>query len=70
MCLSVGVMLMPESIILGGAERIRGFSFKTCNEYDIGLETPKSVGLKLKWWYKLAIMPEDRYVCTLTAIQS
>ena len=55
-----------ESIILGGAKRILGCSFKTCNEAvrgDMGLETLKSQRdrAKLKWWYKLATMPEDRF---------
>ena len=55
-----------ESIILGGAKRILGCSFKTCNEAvrgDMGIETLKSRRdrAKLKWWYKLATMPEDRF---------
>ena len=55
-----------ESIILGGAKRILGCSSKTCNEAvrgDMGLETLKSRRdrAKLKWWYKLATMPEDRF---------
>ena len=55
-----------ESIILGGAKRILGCSSKTCNEAvrgDMGLETLKSQRdrAKLKWWYKLATMPEDRF---------
>ena len=41
-------------------------SSKTCNEAvraDMGLETLKSRRdkAKLKWWYKLATMPQDRY---------
>ena len=55
-----------ESIILGGAKQILGCSSKTCNEAvrgDMGLETLKSRRdrAKLKWWYKLAAMPEDRF---------
>ena len=55
-----------ESIILGGAKRILGCSSKTCNEVvrgDMGIETLKSRRdrAKLKWWYKLATMPEDRF---------
>ena len=43
-----------------------GCSSKTCNEAvrgDMGLETLKSQRdrAKLKWWYKLATMPEDRF---------
>ena len=55
-----------ESTILGGAKRILGCSSKTCNEAvrgDMGLETLKSRSdrAKLKWWYKLAAIPEDRF---------
>ena len=55
-----------ESIILGGAKQILGCSSKICNEAvrgDMGLETLKSQWdrAKLKWWYKLATMPEDRF---------
>ena len=53
-----------ESIILDGAKRILGCSSKTCNEAvrgDMGLDTLKSRRAKLKWWYKLATLPEDRY---------
>ena len=52
-----------ESIILGGAKRILGCSSKTCNEAGKGLETLKSRRdrAKIKWWYKLATMPEDRF---------
>ena len=55
-----------ESTILGGAKRILGYSSKTCNEAvrgDMGLETLKSQRdrAKLKWWYKLATMAEDRF---------
>ena len=54
-----------ESIILDGAKRILGCS-KTCNEAvggDMGLDTLQSCRdrAKLKWWYKLATLPEDRY---------
>ena len=55
-----------ESIILDGAKRIFGCSSKTCNEAvrgDMGLDTLQSRRdrAKLKWWYKLATLPEDRY---------
>ena len=43
-----------------------GCSSKTCNEVvrgDMGLDTLQSRRdrAKLKWWYKLATLPEDRY---------
>ena len=52
--------------ILDGAKRILGCSSKTCNEAvrgDMGLDTLQSRRdrAKLKWWYKLATLPEDRY---------
>ena len=52
--------------ILDGAKRILGCSSKTCNEAvkrDMGLDTLQSCRdrAKLKWWYKLATLPEDRY---------
>ena len=55
-----------ESIILDGAKRILGCSSKTCNEAvrgDMDLDTLQSRRdrAKLKWWYKLATLPEDRY---------
>ena len=55
-----------ESIILDGAKRILGCSSKTCNEAvrgDMSLDTLQSRRdrSKLKWWYKLATLPEDRY---------
>ena len=55
-----------ESIILDGAKQILECSSKTCNEAvrgDMGLDTLQSCRdrAKLKWWYKLAILPEDRY---------
>ena len=51
-----------ESIILDGAKRILGCSSKTCNEAvrgDMVLDTLQSCRdrAKLKWWYKLAILP-------------
>ena len=52
-----------ESVMLGGAKRILGCSSKTCNEAvrgDMGLETLQGKS-KLKVWYKLASMSEDRY---------
>ena len=55
-----------ESIILGGAKRIQGCSSKTCKEAvrgDMGLETLKSQRdtARLKWWYKLVTMPDNRF---------
>ena len=55
-----------ESVVLGGAKKILGCSSKTCNEAvrgDMGLETLRSRRdkAKLKWWYKLATMHQDRY---------
>ena len=55
-----------ESIILDGAKRILRYSSKTCNEAvrgDMGLDTLQSRRdrAKLKWWYKLATLLEDRY---------
>ena len=55
-----------ESIILDGAKQILGCSSKTYNEAvrgDMGLDTLQSRRdrAKLKWWYKLATLPEDRY---------
>ena len=55
-----------ESIILNGAKQILGCSSETCNEAvrgDMGLDTLQSCRdrAKLKWWYKLATLPEDRY---------
>ena len=52
-----------ESIILDGAKWILGCSSKTCNEAvrgDMGLDTLQSCRdrAKLKWWYKLATLPE------------
>ena len=54
-----------ESIILDGAKQILGCFSKTCNEAvrgDVGLDTLQSCRdrAKLKWWYKLATLPEDR----------
>ena len=51
---------------MGGAKRILGCSSKTCNEAvrgDMGLESLKGRRdrAKLKWWYKVASLPEDRY---------
>ena len=55
-----------KSIILDEAKRILGCSSKTCNEVvkgDISLDTLQSRrdSAKLKWWYKLSTLPEDRY---------
>ena len=55
-----------ESIILGGEKKILGCSSKTCSEAvwgDMGLETLKSRRdrVKLKWWYKICRLPDNRY---------
>ena len=55
-----------ESIKLDGAKQVLGCSSKTCNEAgrgDMGLDTLQSLRdrAKLKWWYKLATLPEDMY---------
>ena len=55
-----------ESILLDEAKPILGCSSMTCNEVvrgDMGLDTLQSCRdrAKLKWWYKLATLPEDRY---------
>ena len=55
-----------ESILLDGAKRILGCSSKTCNEAvrgDISLDTLQRCRdrAKLKWWYKLTNLSEDRY---------
>ena len=55
-----------ESIILDGAKRILGCSSKTCNEairghMDLDTLQSRRDRTKLKWWYKLATLHEDRY---------
>ena len=55
-----------ESIMIGGAKRILGCSSRTCNEAvrgDMGLDSlqGRRDKAKLKWWYKVATMPEHRY---------
>ena len=52
--------------MLGGAKCILGCSSRTCNEAvrgDMGLESLRGHRdkAKLKWWYKLACMEDDRY---------
>ena len=52
--------------MLGGAKHILGCSSKTCNEavrVDMGLETlqGRRDEAKLKLWYKLASISEDKY---------
>ena len=61
-----GRQILWESIILDGAKRIIDCSSKTCNEAvrgDMDLDTLQSRRdrAKLKLWYKLATLPEDRY---------
>ena len=55
-----------ESVMTGGAKRILGCSSRTCNEAvrgDMGLDSlqGRRDKAKLKWWYKVATMPEHRY---------
>ena len=55
-----------ESVMIGGAKRILGCSSSTCNEAvrgDMGLDSlqGRRDTAKLKWWYKVATMPEHRY---------
>ena len=55
-----------QYILFDGAKRILGCSSKTYNEAvrgDMGLDALQSRRdrPKLKWWYKLATLPEDRY---------
>ena len=52
--------------MIGGAKRILGCSSRTCNEAvrgDKGLDSlqGRRDKAKLKWWYKVATMPEHRY---------
>ena len=52
-----------ESVMIGGAKRILGCSSRTCNEAvrgDMGLYSLQGHRdkAKLKWWYKVATMPE------------
>ena len=55
-----------ESVMIGGAKRILGCSSRTCNEAvrgDMGLDSlqGRRDKAKLKWWYKVATMPEHQY---------
>ena len=55
-----------ESVMIAGAKRILGCSSRTCNEAvrgDMGLDSlqGRRDKAKLKWWYKVATMPEHRY---------
>ena len=61
-----GSKSQAAAVMLGGAKRILGCSSKTSNEAvrgDMGLETlqGRRDKSKLKLWYKLASMSEDRY---------
>ena len=56
-----------ESVLLGGGNRIIGCSSKTFSEAvrgDLGIDTlqGRRDKAKLKWWYKLVTLPEDRYL--------
>ena len=52
-----------ESILLGGEKKILRCSSKTCVWGDMGLETSKRRRdrAKLKWWYKVCRLPDNRY---------
>ena len=55
-----------ESVMIGGAKRTLGCSSRTCNEAvrgDMGLDSlqGRRDKAKLKWWYKVATMPEHWY---------
>ena len=52
-----------ESIILDGAKRILGCSCNEAVRGDMGLDILQSRRdrAKLKWWYKVATIPENRY---------
>ena len=61
-----GQAAVLESVMTGGAKRILGCSSRTCNEAvrgDMGLDSlqGRRDKAKLKWWYKVASMPEHRY---------
>ena len=54
------------SVFLGGGKHILGCSSKICNEAvkgNLGIDSLqcRRDKAKLKWWYKLVTMPEDRY---------
>ena len=55
-----------QFIVVWKVAHLRSCSSKACNEVvrgDMGIDTLRSRKdkAKLKWWYKLAFMPEDRY---------
>ena len=51
-----------ECIILDGAKRILGCSCNEAVRGDMGLDMQsRRDRAKLKWWYKLATIPEDKY---------
>ena len=55
-----------ESVMIGGAKCTLGCSSRTCNEAvrgDMGLDSlqGRRDKAKLKWWCKVATMPEHRY---------
>ena len=55
-----------ESVMIGGAKGILGCLSRTCNEAvrgDMGLDSlqGRRDKAKLKWWYKVATMPEHQY---------
>ena len=49
--------------MIGGAKHILRCSSRTCVRGDMGLDSlqGRRDKAKLKWWYKVATMPEHRY---------
>ena len=63
------------SIVVGGAKKILGCYSRICNKAvreNTALDTLKSHWDKamLKWWCKLASIPEDRYPKQLSIVKS
>ena len=58
-----GNKAQAAAVMTGGAKRILGCSLRTCDEAvrgDMGLDSlqGRRDKAKLKWWYKVATMPE------------
>ena len=63
-----------ESVQLGAAKKILGCSSKTCNEAvkgDMGLKSLKGRRdrCRLKWWYKVSNLGNERYSRLLLDIE-
>ena len=61
-----GKVIRVRQVLWNASKRNLGCSSKTSNEAvrgDMGLDTlqSRSDRTKLKWWHKLATLPEDRY---------